>query len=415
MIAPPGSNTANHTANATQTRLIELRGGLGAVPGVKLAGVHAGIKKRKPDLAVVTFAEPMACASVVTTNEIKAAPLLISEQHIGSSGTTMRAIVCNAGCANACTGERGERDARATARQAATLLGIEQTQVIVASTGVIGVYLPMDRVHKGLERAVKDLEEGMEAAYDAAEAIMTTDNEPKLAAYAFYDGETRYVVGGIAKGSGMIAPNMATMLAFIATNAPMSREALRDELRAANDVSFNMISVDGDMSTNDSCYAFAPPGDGAAPAGFADALHAVTRQLAVAMVTDGEGATKTLTVDISTARDDAQARAVARAIVNSNLVKTALYGEDPNWGRIIAAAGSVRAGMNPDTWSLYLGEKLWVDRGAIEILSEAEGHRELENTAVHVRLDLGTGTASATAWGCDLSRDYVRINAHYRT
>ncbi|GAC1568749.1 MAG: bifunctional glutamate N-acetyltransferase/amino-acid acetyltransferase ArgJ [Vulcanimicrobiaceae bacterium] len=414
MIAPPGSDRTHLTSGST-TRLIELRGGLGAVPGVKLAGVHAGIKKRKPDLAVVTFAEPMACASVVTTNEIKAAPLLVSEQHIATSGTTMRAIVCNAGCANACTGERGERDARATARQAATLLGVEQTQIVVASTGVIGVYLPMDRMHKGLERAVKDLEEGMEAAYDAAEAIMTTDNEPKLAAYAFYHGETRYVVGGIAKGSGMIAPNMATMLAFVATNAPMSREALRDELRAANETSFNMISVDGDMSTNDSCYAFAPPADGPAPAGFADALRAVTRQLAIAMVTDGEGATKTLTVDISSARDSAQARTIARAIINSNLVKTALYGEDPNWGRIIAAAGSVRAGMDPETWSLYLCEKLWVDRGAIEVLSEAEGHRELENTAVHVRLDLGLGDATATGWGCDLSKDYVRINAHYRT
>jgi len=415
MIAPSASDHLHQATNGAQTRLIELRGGLGAVPGVKLAGVHAGIKKRKPDLAVVTFAEPMGCASVVTTNEIKAAPLLVSEQHIAHSGTTIRAIVCNSGCANACTGERGERDARATARQAATLLGIEQTEVIVASTGVIGVHLPMDRMHKGLERAVKDLEEGMEAAYDAAEAIMTTDNEPKLAAYAFYDGETRYVVGGIAKGSGMIAPNMATMLAFIATNAPMSREALRDELRIANETSFNMISVDGDMSTNDSCYAFAPPGDGAVPRGFADALRAVTRQLAIGMVTDGEGATKTLTVDITSAKDDTQARAVARAIINSNLVKTALYGEDPNWGRIIAAAGSVRAGVDPQAWSLYLAGKLWVDRGAIEVLSEAEGHRELENTSVHVRFDLGIGEATATAWGCDLSRDYVRINAHYRT
>jgi glutamate N-acetyltransferase/amino-acid N-acetyltransferase len=327
----------------------------------------------------------------------------------------MRAIVCNAGCANACTGERGERDARQTARQAAALLGIEPSQVIVASTGVIGVYLPMDRVVTGLARAVKELEEGMEAAYDAAEAIMTTDNEPKLAAYAFYDGDTRYVVGGIAKGSGMIAPNMATMLAFIATNAPMSREALRDELRIANEATFNMISVDGCMSTNDSCYAFAPPGQGAAPSGFAEALRAVTRTLAIAMVTDGEGATKTLTVEVSGARDEKQAQIVARAIVNSNLVKTALYGEDPNWGRIVAAAGSVGANIDPDTWSLFLGDKLWVDRGALEILSEAEGHRELENTFVNVRLDLGIGEASATGWGCDLSRDYVRINAHYRT
>ena len=415
MIAPPGSNQAEAGANGAPTRLIELRGGLGAVPGVKLAGISAGIKKRKSDLALVSFSEPMGCASVVTTNEIKAAPLVLSEQHIAMNGTTMRAIVCNSGCANACTGERGERDTRQTARQAAALLRIEPSQVIVASTGVIGVYLPMDRVVKGLERAVKDLEEGMDAAYDAAEAIMTTDNEPKLASYAFYDGETRYVVGGIAKGSGMIAPNMATMLAFIATNAPMAREALRDELRLANAASFNMISVDGCMSTNDACYAFAPPGEGAAPDGFAAALRAVTRHLAIAMVTDGEGATKTLTVEVTSARDEAQAQTVARAVINSNLVKTALYGEDPNWGRIIAAAGSVGAGLDPETWSLYLGAKLWVDRGAIEILSEAEGHAELENTFVTVRLDLGMGSATATGWGCDLSRDYVRINAHYRT
>jgi glutamate N-acetyltransferase/amino-acid N-acetyltransferase len=402
-------------APESEIRLIELRGGLGAVPGVKLAGVHAGIKKRKPDLALVVFDEPHVCASVITTNEIKAAPLIVSEQHIGNSGLAMRAIVCNAGCANACTGERGERDARQTARQAAALLHIEPSQVIIASTGVIGVYLPMDRVVRGLERAVKDLEEGMEAAYDAAEAIMTTDNEPKLAAYAFYDGDTRYVVGGIAKGSGMIAPNMATMLAFVATNAPMAREVLRDELRAATDDSFNMISVDGDMSTNDSVYGFAPRGTGTAPRGFREALRAVTHDLAYAMVRDGEGATKALTVDVSGARDAIQARAVARAVVNSNLVRTALYGEDPNWGRIIAAAGSVRAGIDPDKWSLYLAEKLWVDRGAIEVLSEAEAHRELEGAAVHVRLDLGLGDTRATAWGCDLSRDYVRINAHYRT
>jgi glutamate N-acetyltransferase/amino-acid N-acetyltransferase len=416
MIAPPGSDHGHHhPPRDGATKLIELRGGLGAVPGVKLAGVHAGIKKRKPDLALITFAEPMACASVITTNEIKAAPLLVSEGHIATSGTAMRAIVCNAGCANACTGERGERDARQTARQAAALLRVEPSEIIVASTGVIGVYLPMDRMVRGLERAVKDLEEGMEAAYDAAEAIMTTDNEPKLAAYAFYDGDTRYVVGGIAKGSGMIAPDMATMLAFVATNAPMSRPALRDALREAVDGSFNMISVDGDMSTNDSCYAFAPPGDSPPPTGFADALRAVTRELAYAMVRDGEGATKALTVDVTGARSEHQARAIARAIVNSNLVKTALYGEDPNWGRIVAAAGSARVEMDPEAWSLYLNDTLWVDRGAIEVLSEAEGHRELENTAVRVRLDLGIGERRATAWGCDLSRDYVRINAHYRT
>ncbi|MGH7729051.1 MAG: bifunctional glutamate N-acetyltransferase/amino-acid acetyltransferase ArgJ, partial [Vulcanimicrobiaceae bacterium] len=333
--------------------MIELRGGLGAVPGVRLAGVHAGIKKRKGDLALIAFDSPVFGASVITTNELRAAPLLVSEQHLAASGEKLRALVCNAGCANACTGERGERDARATARQAAALLGIETAQVLVASTGVIGVYLPMDRVARGLERAARELEGGMEAAYDAAEAIMTTDNEPKLAAYAFYDGERRYVVGGIAKGSGMIAPDLATMLAFVATNAPMSRAALQDELRRAVDDSFNMISVDGDMSTNDAVYAFCAPGDGPAPAGFSEALRALARELAIAMVRDGEGATKVLAVEVSGARDAAQARAVARAIVNSNLVRTALHGEDPNWGRIVAAAGAAKTGLDPERWSLY--------------------------------------------------------------
>jgi glutamate N-acetyltransferase/amino-acid N-acetyltransferase len=396
-------------------RLVALRGGLGTVPGLRLAGVHAGIKKRKRDLAVIAFDAPQVCASVITTNEIKAAPLLVSREHIGQSGSAIRALVCNSGCANACTGERGERDARATARQAAALLDVPPQSVIVASTGVIGVPLQMDRMAKGLERAVADLESGGQAAFDAAEAIMTTDRVPKLAAYAFYEGQKRYVVAGIAKGSGMIAPNMATMLAFIATDAPMSQDALQRRLAECTDATFNMISVDGDMSTNDAVYAFAPAGEGEAPANFGAALRRLCDDLAQAMVADGEGATKTLTVNVTGASTEEQARSIARAAINSNLVKTALFGEDPNWGRIIAAAGAARAGLDPATWSLYLNGELWVDVGSIEVLSEAEAHRELEHTAVTVRLDLGIGDASATGWGCDLSRDYVKINASYRT
>lgn len=396
-------------------RLVALRGGLGTVPGLRLAGVHAGIKKRKRDLAVIAFDAPQVCASVITTNEIKAAPLLVSREHIGQSGSAMRALVCNSGCANACTGERGERDARATARQAAALLDVPPQSVIVASTGVIGVPLQMDRMSKGLERAVADLEHGGEAAFDAAEAIMTTDRVPKLAAYAFYEGQKRYVVAGIAKGSGMIAPNMATMLAFIATDAPMSQDALARRLSECADATFNMISVDGDMSTNDAVYAFAPAGEGEAPANFGAALRKLCDDLAQAMVADGEGATKTLTVNVTGASTEEQARHIARAVINSNLVKTALFGEDPNWGRIIAAAGAARAGLDPATWSLYLNGDLWVDVGSIEVLSEAEAHRELEHTAVAIRLDLGIGEGAATGWGCDLSRDYVKINASYRT
>jgi glutamate N-acetyltransferase/amino-acid N-acetyltransferase len=396
-------------------RLVALRGGLGNVPGVRLAGVHAGIKKRKRDLALIAFDAPRVCASVITTNEIKAAPLIVSRDHLDASSCEMRALVCNSGCANACTGERGERDARATARQASALLGVPQQSVIVASTGVIGVPLPMDRVSKGLERAVADLEDGGKAAFDAAEAIMTTDRVPKLSAYAFYQGDKKYVVGGIAKGSGMIAPNMATMLAFIATDAPMSQASLQAHLRESCDATFNMISVDGDMSTNDAVYAFAAPGDGEAPASFRSALRKICEDLAQAMVADGEGATKTLTVNVTGAASEQQARTAARAVINSNLVKTALFGEDPNWGRIIAAAGSAGCGIDPRRWSLYVNDQLWVQTGAVEVLSEAEAHRELEHTSVTVRLDLGIGDATATGWGCDLSRDYVRINASYRT
>ena len=396
-------------------RLIAVRGGLGAVPGVRLAGVHAGIKARKRDLALVVFDDAQVCASVVTTNEIKAAPVVVSAEHLAKSGTAMRAIVCNSGCANACTGERGERDVRATARQAATLLGFAPSQIVVASTGVIGVPLPMDRVQRGVERAHDQLDGGGKAAHDAAEAIMTTDRVPKLAAYSFHHENRKYVIGGMAKGSGMIAPNMATMLAFLATDLPMSQSALARALTEGADESFNMISVDGCMSTNDAAYAFAPSSMDEPPPAFARALRLVCLELAQAMVADGEGATKRLTVHVTGAKDVAQARTIGRAIINSNLVKTALYGEDPNWGRIIAAAGSPGVGLDPEKWSLILNDKTWVEVGAIEVLSEAEAFNELEETEIVVELRLGIGNARATAWGCDLSKDYVRINASYRT
>ncbi len=213
----------------------------------------------------------------------------------------------------------------------------------------------------------------------------------------------------------MIAPNMATMLAFVATDAACSRASLQAALSEACDDTFNMISVDGDMSTNDCIYALARPGTQEASPGLRAALHAVCRELAVAMVKDGEGASKMLTVNVTGARDTAQARTVARAVINSSLVKTALYGEDPNWGRIIAAAGSVGSGLSEDAWSIKIGGQLWVDRGAVEVLSEAEAHQALEEKAIEVELNLGMGEADATAWGCDLTTEYVRINAHYRT
>jgi glutamate N-acetyltransferase/amino-acid N-acetyltransferase len=402
---------------SSEFRLVSLRGGLGAVPGVRCAGIAAGIKKRKGDLALIDLGGDRVCASVITTNDVKAAPLLVSDEHIKKNGSRMRAIVANSGCANACTGEQGMRDARTTAERAAQALGIEAGQVIVASTGVIGVHLPMEAIVTGVERAALVLRDGSEAALAAAEAIMTTDHVPKLEATAYYDngGNKRQVVGGIAKGSGMISPNMATMLAFIATDAACTREALQKALVEAVDDTFNMISVDGDMSTNDAVYAFAEPGDEEATPGLRAALHSVCRELAIDMVKDGEGASKIMTLNVTGARDRHQARSVARAVINSSLVKTAMYGEDPNWGRIIAAAGSVNTGLREDAWSITLGESLWVDRGAKEVLSEAEAHSALEEKSIVIGLDLGMGDATATAWGCDLSLEYVRINAHYRT
>ncbi len=397
-----------------EERIVALRGGIGSVSGVRVSGVHAGIKRRKRDLALIVFEREQACAAVVTTNDVKAAPITVSSEHL-ASGMGVRVLVCNSGCANACTGERGDRDARATAAQAAALLDVAPQQVLVASTGVIGVPLPLDRVQRGLERCVEQLDEGLKSAHDAAEAIMTTDRVPKLAAYAFYHESKRYTIGGIAKGSGMISPNMATMLAFLATDFPVAKNDLQRLLTAAVTDTFNMISVDGDMSTNDAVYLFAPQGSLAPPPLFEQVLGKVALDLALAMVDDAEGATKRLEVRIVGAHDPAQARAVARAIVNSSLVKTALYGEDPNWGRIVAAAGAARVGFEDRTWSLALNGRTWVERGGIEALSEAEAHRLLEEREIVVTLDLGLGDAGATAWGCDLSRDYVRINASYRT
>jgi glutamate N-acetyltransferase/amino-acid N-acetyltransferase len=246
---------------------------------------------------------------------------------------------------------------------------------------------------------------------------MTTDHVPKLEACAYYDNgsQTRFVVGGIAKGAGMIAPNMATMLAFIATDASCTRASLQAALADAVDDTFNMISVDGDMSTNDCIYALAKPGTEEASPGLRAALHTVCRELALDMVKDGEGASKTVTVHVTGAKNATQARQVARAVINSSLVKTALYGEDPNWGRIIAAAGSVGSGIREDSWSITLSGSLWVDRGAQEVLSEAEAHALLEHKSIKIGLDLGIGDAEATGYGCDLTLEYVRINAHYRT
>jgi glutamate N-acetyltransferase/amino-acid N-acetyltransferase len=401
------------------SRLTPVKGGLGAVAGVRLAGVRAGIKvtaaATKLDLALVVFDTPHVAAAQITTNEIKAAPLLVSDAHLKANSSAMQVIVANSGCANACTGERGMADARTTAEAAAKALNLKPESVIVASTGVIGVPMPIDRLTKGIAVAAAELAVGPEAADRAARAIMTTDTTAKLSAYSVEVDGKRYTVGGIAKGSGMIAPSMATMLAFIATDYPMAQSGIQQAIASATSDSFNMISVDGDMSTNDCVYFFAPVGAGTAPEPIIAALSRVCYDLAFAMVRDGEGATKTLTANVVGAKDKAQARKVARAIVDSNLVRTALHGGDPNWGRIIAAAGSVGAGLVDGKWSLTIENEPWVAVGAVEVLTESDAHDYIARKDVSICLDLGLGTAAATAWGCDLSHGYVDINAHYRT
>jgi glutamate N-acetyltransferase/amino-acid N-acetyltransferase len=401
--------------------ITSVEGGLGAVPGVKLSAVRAGIKASAPsdklDLALIVFDEPQTAAAQITTNEIKAAPLLVSDRHLKASPTAMRAVVANSGCANACTGERGLADAKATARHAATTLGIAEESIIVASTGVIGVPMPMAKIEAGIDAAAAALVSGDQAAMRAARAIMTTDLAPKLSAYQFmHEGHT-YTLGGIAKGSGMIAPSMATMLAFVATDFPLNVKEAQLALAQATADSFNMISVDGDMSTNDCIYFFAPHASAhhPTPPGLIAALNRVAHDLAVAMVRDGEGATKVLTAHVVEAASRDQARRIARAIVDSNLVRTALHGGDPNWGRIIAAAGSVGAGMQDELWSLDINGTPWVAVGAREVLSEQEAHAAIAHSSVDITVRLGLGTQQATAWGCDLSHAYVDINAHYRT
>jgi len=402
------------------TPLVPIAGGIGAVPGIRLAGVRAGIKVTAPaeklDLALLVFDEPQVAAAQVTTNEIKAAPVIVSAEHLAQSSGQVRALVANSGCANACTGARGIADAHATAEAVAKAIGAPPASVLVASTGVIGVALPIDRLIQGVQQAAQHLQSGGEAGERAARAIMTTDTREKLRAYqTIVDGKT-YTVGGIAKGSGMIAPTLATMLAFVATDYPMSQAAIDAALRDATQDTFNMISVDGDMSTNDALYAFAPVGTAErAPLAILTALRQVCRDLAIAIVEDGEGATKRLTLNVTGAASAEQARIVARAVVDSNLVRTALHGGDPNWGRIIAAAGSKGAGLVDGAWSLRIEGHPWVGHDAVERLSESDAHGLIARQHVTIDLDLGLGDATATAWGCDLSHAYVDINAHYRT
>ncbi|WP_457680035.1 bifunctional glutamate N-acetyltransferase/amino-acid acetyltransferase ArgJ [Thermovibrio sp.] len=386
--------------------------GIAEVPGISCGVGFGGIKRtekklNRPDVLVIATKRPCNFAAVFTTNDIKAAPVKVSMEVKGK----ISGIVANSGNANACTGERGIADAIEMTKLTSQLTG--KGRFLVASTGVIGEPLPMERVRKGITEAVKGL--GKAKGKEPATAIMTTDTFPKL---SFKEGDG-FVVGGIAKGAGMIDPSMATMLAFIATDAKVEEELLKRALKEANETSFNAITVDGDMSTNDCVFLLSTEEGREIKEGeyekFAKVLKEVMEELAYQIVKDGEGATKVARIKVLGARSREEAREVARKIALSPLVKTALFGCDPNWGRIIAAAGAAKRGIVEEKVELFIGKHLLFKGRRVDYDENEVSRYMKEEDEVEIVLNLNLGKEEFTYLTCDLTYDYVRINAEYRT
>ncbi|CAG0979718.1 glutamate N-acetyltransferase / amino-acid N-acetyltransferase [Burkholderiales bacterium] len=395
-----------------------------AVPGVELGPAQAGIRKAgRYDLLVMRFAPGSLAAGVFTQNRFCAAPVLLCREHLAAGGA-LRALVVNTGNANAGTGESGLAHARQTCAELARLIGCAPQDVLPFSTGVIMEPLPIARVLAGLPGCLAALAPNQWAL--AAQCIMTTDTVPKAASRRFDLDGVALTVTGIAKGAGMIQPNMATMLGFIATDAPIAAALLPALTRAVADVSFNRITVDGDTSTNDSFVIVATgradmapiaSGDDARYAPLLQALTEVAQTLAQAIVRDGEGATKFITITVGGGRDAKECDRIARQIAHSPLVKTAFFASDPNLGRIVCAIGNGAAvDLDPARVSFWLDDVLVVERGGrAASYREEDGARVMRQPEITVRVDLGRGTASATVWTCDFSHDYVSINADYRS
>ncbi len=395
-------------------------GGVTAPRLFRAAGLHCGIKASgKPDLALVVSDIPACAAGVFTTNRAQAAPVLLSQEHLALSSFQTRAIVSNSGCANACTGPQGMADAREMAALTAAELGCEPSQVLVASTGVIGVNLKMPALRTGIPRAVQALRNTGGGA--AAIAIMTTDPFPKDAAVRVTTEMGTFTVGGMTKGSGMIEPRMATMLGYLTTDAAVDPAMLSRALADACRYTFNAITVDGEPSTNDCVLALANGASGVVigealyPALF-EAFRVVAHQLALAIVRGGEGATKLVAITVTGAATDADAWMAARALANSPLVKTAVHGADPNWGRLIAAAGRSGAAFVLDHARVRIGPLVLFDEGRPFDERAPQAAEYLKGTDLEIEVNVGAGgTHTATVWTCDLTADYVKINAEYRT
>jgi glutamate N-acetyltransferase/amino-acid N-acetyltransferase len=399
----------------------ERTGGITSPRGFRASGLHCGIKKARKDLALVVSDVPASCGATFTQNRVPAAPVVLDKEQLARS-PFVRALVVNSGNANACTGARGMEDARMMISTTARALRLHESEVLVSSTGVIGQLLPMEKIAQGIPLAVQALsKEGGDAA---AEAILTTDTFVKQLAVGTTLNGVPVTLGGMAKGSGMIAPNMATMLAFMSTDAAVAPELLRRSLKRAVDRSFNRITVDGDTSTNDMALVLAnglagnPMLTSEADPGheeFTAALEHLLVRLSKMIVMDGEGATKFVEITVGGAHSESDAVRAARAVANSNLVKTAINGEDANWGRIIAAVGNAGIEFQPEETEIYLGTVPILRRNYQVDFSEEEASKVLHEKEIAIRIQLNGGTSSATFWTCDLSKDYVAINANYRT
>ncbi|MBW5448451.1 bifunctional ornithine acetyltransferase/N-acetylglutamate synthase [Cohnella sp. CFH 77786] len=399
-------------------------GGVTLPKGFKAGGLHCGLKKtERHDLGAIWCEVDAAAAAVYTTNLFQAAPLGVTRESLGASGGMLRAVLVNSGNANACTGEQGEADAREMQARVAEALGIRKDLVAVASTGVIGELLKMDRVRTGIDKLPGRLRSDAQGSDDFCQAILTTDLVKKTSCVQVnVDGRT-VTIAGAAKGSGMIHPNMATMLGFVTTDAVISSWLLQDLLREVTDVTFNMITVDGDTSTNDMLVVMASglaehneitrehPDFEAFKAG----LRHVCAELAKAIARDGEGATKLIETVVAGAESDEAARAIAKTIIGSSLVKSAVFGADANWGRIIAAVGRAGVPVNVATVDIRLGDILTLEQSRPVPFDEAAALEYLKGDTVVISVELHMGDGRATAWGCDLTYDYVRINAAYRT
>ena len=405
----------------------QIKGGVTAAKGFKAASTAAGIKyKDRTDMAMIYSEVPCAVAGTFTTNIVKAAPVKW-DQHVVYDSKKAQAVVVNAGIANACTGEEGMGYCKATAEKVNKLLQIPTDEVLVASTGVIGMQLPIDRICAGVETMVPQLNGDIESGHQAALAIMTTDTHEKEVAVEIELSGKTVTIGGMCKGSGMIHPNMCTMLSFVTTDAAISQELLLEALKADVEDTYNMISVDGDTSTNDTCLLLA---NGMAENTkiteknadyeiFTKALRFVNETLAKQMAGDGEGATALFEVKVIGAETKEQAKILSKSVITSNLTKAAIYGHDANWGRILCAMGYSGAQFDPEKVDLFFesaaGRMQIIKDGVAVDYSEEEATKILSEPAVTAIADIKMGDAQAAAWGCDLTYDYVKINADYRS